>query len=61
MVTTGDDLDVVLRFLGADEESYSAAKAVKTLLSQLPARDSSTPTVSAQPPVTRERARVQPS
>ena len=37
MVTTGDELAFVLRFLPAGAETYSAAAVVKTLLSQLPA------------------------
>ncbi len=61
MVTSGDDLDVVLRFLAANEESYSAATAVKTLMSQLPARDASTPAAAPHTQAAREQARVQSS
>ncbi len=61
MVTSGDDLDVVLRFLAANEESYSAATAVKTLMSQLPARDASTPAAAPHTQVAREQTRVQSS
>jgi nitronate monooxygenase len=39
MVTTGDELSVVLRFLSPSRDSYSAAAVVKILLSQLPAQD----------------------
>ena len=38
MVTTGDELSVILRFLSASADTYSAATAVKTLMSQLPAQ-----------------------
>ncbi|MGA3125768.1 MAG: nitronate monooxygenase [Candidatus Korobacteraceae bacterium] len=46
MVTTGDDLDVVLRFLSADEESYSATTAVNVLMSLVPAQGQPTPAQS---------------
>ncbi len=36
MVTTGDDLNSILRFLPANESSYTAATVVETLISQLP-------------------------
>ncbi len=39
MVTTGDELSVVLRFLTESTDTYSAASAVKILMSQLPAPD----------------------
>ncbi len=39
MVTTGDELSVVLRFLSEGADTYTAAAATKVLLSQLPARD----------------------
>jgi nitronate monooxygenase len=41
LVTTGDDLDCVLQFLREGEESYSAADAVKKLLSLVPPAESS--------------------
>jgi nitronate monooxygenase len=47
MVTTGDDVACVLQFLPADQESYSAADAVKKLMSRLPAGEP--PTTSANP------------
>ncbi len=55
MVTTGDDLAAVLHFLGENENSYTAASAVKTLMSKLPARAVSTPVAAPQPqfPVSR--------
>jgi nitronate monooxygenase len=43
MVTTGDDLNSILRYLPATEETYSAAAAVKILLSQLPAEALASP------------------
>jgi nitronate monooxygenase len=58
MVTTGDDLDVVLRFLSANEESYSAATAVRTLMSQLPARRATAPSAAPRPQLAREQAGV---
>ena len=61
MVTSGDDLDVVLRFLSADKESYSAATAVQMLLSQLPERYASMSAVAPHPQVARERVGVRPS
>jgi len=61
MVTSGDDLDVVLRFLSANEDSYSAATAVKTLMSQLPARNASTSTAAPRPQVAREQASLRSS
>jgi nitronate monooxygenase len=39
MVTTGDDLDSILRFVSATEETYSATAVVKTLMSLIPAKD----------------------
>ncbi len=61
MVTSGDELDVVLRFLSGNEDSYSAATAVKTLVSQVPARDASTTIATPHPRAAREQARVQSS
>jgi nitronate monooxygenase len=61
MVTTGDDLDVVLRFLASNEESYSAATAVKTLMSQIPARDGTAPARAPHTQVAPEQAHLQTS
>jgi nitronate monooxygenase len=36
LVTSGDDLDVILQFLAGAQESYSAATVVKTLMSLVP-------------------------
>jgi hypothetical protein len=43
MVTTGDELSVILRFLSASGNTYSAATAVKTLMSHLPAQKQAAP------------------
>src|SRR6266536_1098759 len=43
LVTTGDDLACVLQYLPEGAESYSAADAVKKLLSLLPAGEAATP------------------
>jgi nitronate monooxygenase len=37
MVTTGDELGVIIRFLPGTQETYSATTVVKTLMSHLPA------------------------
>ena len=58
MVTSGDDLDVVLRFLSANQDSYTAAAAVQTLLSQLPARAASPSAASPHPQVAHEQPGV---
>ncbi len=56
MVTTGDDLDAVLRILPANQESYSAADTVKVLMSLLPAQKKST--ASASPHIQRAAEQV---
>ena len=49
LVTTGDDLQCVLQFLPEGQESYSAADAVKRLLSLLPATDTSSEAAAPEP------------
>jgi nitronate monooxygenase len=61
MVTSGDDLHVVLRFLSANQDSYTAAKAVQTLMSQLPARDKSAQSAAPHTHIAQEPAGVRPS
>jgi nitronate monooxygenase len=46
MVTSGDDLSVVLRFLAGDEETYSATTVVHSLIGQLPLQGSATTATS---------------
>jgi nitronate monooxygenase len=43
MVTTGDELSVILQFLSPAQDSYSAEAAVKLLMSQLSAEDQAAP------------------
>jgi len=59
MVTSGDDLGVVLRFLSGDENFYSAATTVKVLMSQVPARAAST--AAPHPHVAHEHVGARPS
>lgn len=49
MVTTGDELSVILRFLSASSDTYTAATAVKTLMSQLPVREQAAPAAEYAP------------
>jgi nitronate monooxygenase len=58
MVTTGDELKFVLRFLPAEAESYSATTVVKTLLSQLPAETLTAPAENRPAQNTREQVGV---
>jgi nitronate monooxygenase len=59
MVTTGDELSVILRFLPGTQETYSATTVVKTLMSQVPeapattAADSSARSVPEQVGISR--------
>jgi nitronate monooxygenase len=49
MVTTGDDLDSILRFLSGTQDSYQAATVVQMLMSQVPAQSlSASPAVGAE-------------
>jgi nitronate monooxygenase len=43
MVTTGDELSVVLRFLSPSKDTYSAEAVVKELMSQVPVREQDAP------------------
>jgi len=61
MVTTGDELDVVLRFLSGTEETYSAATVVKTLTSQLPSEARNASTQSSHIPPSSEQVVVSQS
>jgi nitronate monooxygenase len=58
MVTTGDELDVVLRFLPGTQETYSAATVVKTLMSQLPAEAQNASTQTSHIPLAAEQVGV---
>jgi nitronate monooxygenase len=58
LVTTGDDMACVLQFLAPDKESYSAADAVKKLISLLPAEKSAAIPASSQIGTTADRVSV---
>jgi nitronate monooxygenase len=58
LVTTGDELDIILRFLPGTQETYSASTVVKTLMSQLPAQARNASTQASHIPLAPEPVAV---
>jgi nitronate monooxygenase len=59
-ITTGDDLECILQFVQG-KESYSAAEAVRTLMSLVPAKDAETDTMNQPLEVVPDQVEALPS